>query len=32
MYKYKKCSKCKKYNGTKWKMCACCRKKAKKYR
>jgi hypothetical protein len=30
MYKYKNCSKCGKYNGTSMKMCAECRKKARK--
>lgn len=29
MYKYKKCSKCGKYNMTKYKMCSSCRKKAR---
>lgn len=29
MYKYKKCGKCKKYNGSKWKTCSSCRKKAR---
>jgi hypothetical protein len=29
MYMYKRCSKCKKYNGTKYKMCSDCRKAAR---
>jgi len=30
MYVYKKCSRCGKYNGTSMKLCASCRKYAKK--
>ena len=30
-YKYKKCSRCGKYNGTSMKLCAECRKYLKKY-
>lgn len=31
VYKYKKCARCLKYNGTSMKMCAECRKKARAY-
>lgn len=31
-YKYKKCSRCGKYNGTTMKMCSSCRKKASRKR
>lgn len=31
MYKFKKCSKCGKYNGTTHRMCAACRKAARTF-
>lgn len=30
-YKYKKCARCGKYNGTSTKLCSACRKYMKKY-